>query len=341
MLRYHKSFSSPVQTSVDELVALRDLASVLKRSSRRRVKASQTGAVMSKILGRGLDFAEVRNYQAGDDVRMIDWNVTARTGTAHTKLFVEERERPVFLVIDHRSDMRFATRGMFKSVLAARLAALLGWGAIAHNDNVGGMVFTDQRHLEVKPQAGRRGLMMLFRAIEKAQGLHATQPQSDGQIDSQQVADAGETRSQTDLAQQLSRLRHIVPTGCSIFIFSDFSGFDQKCESAMGPLLQRCDVLAVMINDPLDLSLPPAGHYAMADAGGKPAAGTAGKKLQRVGIATHHKNINAHYVQHQQNINNNLERFFSRRRGRFVAVATNDDISDLGAMLMHQASLSS
>jgi len=103
------SFKSPVATSLDELVKLRGAANALQRRVRRKSAAPMNGGSVSRRLGRGLDFSEVREYQPGDDVRMIDWKVTARTGSAQTKLFVEERERPVLLVVDQSSSMRFGT----------------------------------------------------------------------------------------------------------------------------------------------------------------------------------------------------------------------------------------
>ena len=274
------------------------------------MRSGQVGPSASKILGRGLDFAEVRSYQPGDDVRMIDWNVTARTGDAHTKLFVEERERPFFLVVDARSGMRFATQRMFKSAFAARLAAILGWCAVSHNDCVGGLVFADAKHLEARPQAGRRGLMTLFRAIVEAQ---------------EQDPDSA---SATSLSRQLARLRHIAPTGCSICILSDFAGFDEKAESALGPVLQRCDVLAVMLSDPLDIALPPAGLYTVVNKG------------RRTAISTHQRDTAAQYKQQQQDRKERLKQFFSRRRARFIQLSTTDDLGDAVALLLQQASLS-
>ncbi len=322
-------FKSPVTVSLDELVLLRELAGALQRGSKRRVRTGRTGAAVTKILGRGLDFAEVRSYQPGDDVRMIDWKVTARSGDAHTKLFVEERERPFFVVIDARSAMHFATQKMYKSVLAARLGALLGWSAVAHNDCVGGLVFTEQRHFEVKPQAGRRGLMSLFRAIVNA---HA-----DASIDSSitaggqtnPVAGQGKQSHRSSMSGQFRRLRHLAPTGCSICILSDFNGFDEKSMSALGPLLQRCDVLAAMINDPLELSLPDAGQYCVTDA------------YKRVGISTRNKVRQAEYAESQQALIENVSEFFSRRRGRFTAVSTNDDIAAIAIGLLQQTALGS
>lgn len=114
-------FASPASTSLEELLNLRGAAMAMQRQVRRKSAAPQSGGSVSRRLGRGLDFAEVREYQAGDDVRMIDWKVTARSGAAHTKLFVEERERPVLLLVDFRANMRFGTRGMYKSMLAAQI----------------------------------------------------------------------------------------------------------------------------------------------------------------------------------------------------------------------------
>jgi len=303
-------FGSPVAISLDELVRLRELSSVLARGVKRRVKSGQSGPAATKILGRGLDFAEVRGYQPGDDVRMIDWKVTARSGSTHTKLFVEERERPFFLVIDARSTMRFATQKMFKSVLAARLAALLGWSAVAHNDCVGGLVFSDTRHYEFKPRSGRRGLMSLFRAMVKAQ------------------ADVASPSHGQSLASHLLRLRLLAPTGCSICVLSDFSGFDDKSASAMGTVLQRCDVMAGMINDPLELALPQSGHYAVRDAD------------TRLGISTHDTQAQVSYAEQQQQLIDSVSEFFSRRRAGFMNISTNDDIASLATELIRQVALS-
>ena len=243
-MRDRFDFASPASTSLDELVQLRGAAQALQRQVRKKSAAPLSGGSVSRRLGRGLDFAEVREYQPGDDVRMIDWKVTARSGKAHTKLFVEERERPVLLVVDFRASMRFGTRGMYKSVLAARLAALLGWCAVASHDRVGGFVFTDDWHSEIRPQAGRRGLMALFRAIHHSQ-LRIP------------------TRGGDQLAKSLGRLRHGVHSGSTVVLLSDFEGFDDKARSSLGGVLQTLDMVAVQICDPLDYTLPKPGKYPM------------------------------------------------------------------------------
>ncbi|MBX2824627.1 MAG: DUF58 domain-containing protein [Gammaproteobacteria bacterium] len=307
-MRVAETFDSPATTSVDELVALREAALALKRGSRQKPRTEIAGGFTSKALGRGLDFAEVRLYQPGDDVRMIDWKVTARTSQAHTKLFVEERERPFFLVVDCRSSMRFATRKMFKSVMAARLAAIAGWCAVGAGDRVGGVVFGDHHHVEIKPQSGRRGLLLLFRAIEQAHR----------DADDNAATEAG-------LLPQINRLRHLVHAGSSVCLFSDFTGFDAACESALGSLARTTDLLGVWLEDPFDHNLPPAGRYTLADAVGRLSIDTSAEKVRRF------------YQHRHQQRNLSLQRIFSANRSRLLTLSTDLDFIDAANQLLHRS----
>lgn len=295
------TFDSPVATSLDELVQLRSAAHALQRKVRRKTAAPMTGASVSKRLGRGLDFAEVREYQPGDDVRMIDWKVTARSGRAHTKMFVEERERPVLLVVDFRASMRFGTRGMFKSALAARLASLLGWCAVGGQDRVGGFVFSDDTHSEIRPQAGRRGLMAVFRAIQQTQ--------------SHQSSAGGE-----QLGDTLSRLRQGVHGGSTVVILSDFSGFDERSRSALGSVLQSLDVVAVQVCDPLDFTLPPPGEYAFRSNNGIEAS--------RLLMKVRSKRQQADYRERFENRQQDLQTLFASNRHYFTTALTSDSLID-------------
>jgi len=300
-------FASPASTSLDELVSMRDQANALRRNTRKKSAAPATGPAMSRRLGRGLDFAEVREYQAGDDVRMIDWKVTARTGKTHTKLFVEERERPVMLVVDFRSHMRFGTQGMFKSVMAARLSALIGWTANNNQDRVGGFVFTDDWHTEIRPRSGRRGLMNFFRGIAQAQ-MHA--PSGD--------------RGQ--LADTLSRLRTAVHAGSTVVIFSDFIGFDEQAQLAMGNLLQRLDLLAVHIVDPIEGRLPDAGRYSLS--GMHSQAGDA------LAIDTSSKAHTQRYLEGQIKHQQAVADFFSAHGHVYIRALTSQPLLDVAARIL-------
>ena len=150
-----------------QLKPLIDLASkaTLMNIQRGRIKANQSGGYASRFKGRGMEFDEVRQYQAGDDVRTIDWRVTARTNKTHSKVFHEERERPVFISVDMRAAMQFATQGVFKSVQAANIAALIAWAAQSNGDKVGGQVFAQHGCQELKPAAGRASVLHFLNAL--------------------------------------------------------------------------------------------------------------------------------------------------------------------------------
>ena len=156
---------SGIEVDVDDLIGLRFRAQRLELGIARRARQTMTGAHDSRFRGRGMEFAESRIYQPGDDVRSIDWRVTARTGRPHTKLFQEERERPVILLVDLGASMFFGTRKAFKSVLAAETAALIAWAAMHGGDRVGALVAGRSAHMELKPVAGRRGVLRVLRAL--------------------------------------------------------------------------------------------------------------------------------------------------------------------------------
>jgi len=311
--RVSLDFASPASTSLDELVRLRTAAQAMQRQVRKRSAAPMSGGSVSRRLGRGLDFAEVREYQPGDDVRMIDWKVTARSGKTHTKLFVEERERPVLLVVDFRAGMRFGTQGMYKSVLAARLAALLGWCAVASHDRVGGFVFTDDWHDEIRPQSGRRGLMSLFRAIHHSQ---------------QRIP----RRGGDQLASTLQRLRHGVHGGSTVVLLSDFDGFDDAAHAALGSALQSLDVMAVHICDPLDANLPPAGRY--------PMISRAGQTQKRFMLSVSGRGERENYRLAFEERADSVRSLFARQGHFYTLAMTNGSLRDTATAIMARQPLS-
>jgi len=304
-------FAPPVSTSLEELLLLRGAATALRRKVKRKSAAPQSGGSVSRRLGRGLDFAEVREYQPGDDVRMIDWRVTARTGKTHTKLFVEERERPILLLIDFRSNMRFGTRGMYKSMLAVRLAALLGWCAVAAHDKVGGFVLTDDWHCEVRPQSGRRGLMGLFRGITEAQ-QRSTEVAND------------------QFVKTLNRLRHGVHAGSTVVILSDFAGFDEQARATLGSSLNAMDVIGVHVCDPLDYSLPPPGQYPIRATGSGTASDKSSSLVLSVGSQSERTRYANAFAARQQS----LQSVFAQQRHRYLCVSTHESVVDSAARVL-------
>src|SRR5690606_13561386 len=155
---------SPVAVTLRDLLELRGPGEALTINAP-RVRVVTSGAHLSPYKGRGIEFDESRPYQPGDDLRTIDWRVTARTGKPHTKIFREERNRPVIVWLDLRKPMLFATRGAYKAVRAAELAMLVGWSAIANGDRLGGLVFAEGAHHELRPALGGRAALRFAQAV--------------------------------------------------------------------------------------------------------------------------------------------------------------------------------
>ncbi|MBT8086671.1 MAG: DUF58 domain-containing protein [Gammaproteobacteria bacterium] len=223
-----------------------------------RVNSLQTGAYVSHFRGRGMEFDESRPYQPGDDPRSIDWRVTARSTTAYTKLFREERERPVLIVIDLRSGMHFATRGCFKSVNASRAGALLAWSAHHRGDRLGGLIFGDTTHRELKPRLGRQAAL---RFIHELAGHPDWAPPTNGAVEE-------------PLTHAMSALRRVARPGSLVVIVSDFSDFTRKAQSYLSSVARHNEVLAVFMNDPLERELPPPGRYRLVASDGELAIDT-------------------------------------------------------------------
>ena len=231
-----------MHSTLDELVGLQSLAALVS-SRKRRTAARQQGTAPSKHFGRGLDFAEVREYHAGDEVRMMDWNVTARTGRAHIKVFMEERERPVLFVVDQTASMNFGTRGMFKSAMAVRLAALLSWCALAGGDRIGGVVAFPEHVLRVKPAGERRGLLRLLRVLAASNG---------GDV-------PGAMATDHTLLRALQQARSMAPSGSRLVLISDFLTVDNSIEQEIQGLLRRVEITPVCVQDALEHALPKRG----------------------------------------------------------------------------------
>ncbi len=234
--------SERVSANLDMLLKLARPAASLN-SFKSRIRAIQSGGYLSRTKGRGMEFDEVRLYQPGDDIRSIDWRVTARTGKTHTKLFREERERPIFISVDYRASMQFATRGVFKSVQAAKLAGILAWVAQRHGDRIGGQIFTDNSCHELKPHHGKQAVLHFFNALVKP-----------------------ETKQMPiDLEQVMGRLSHHVKPGSLVYIISDFRGMNHHIENYLAKLARHCDVTLILVYDPLESHLPEKGRYRFTD----------------------------------------------------------------------------
>ncbi len=241
-----------VRVSLAALIALHRSAESLALKPG-RIRALASGGYHSPFKGRGMEFDEVRPYMQGDDVRTLDWRVTARTGRPHTKLFREERERAVLLWIDLRSPMFFATRGAFKAVRAAQAAALLGWSAVRQGDRLGALLFSEQSHVELRPKRGKPPLLHLLRQIALHDAWQVRTPVRDPGVGAEA------------LIRALSRLRRVAQPGSLIILLSDFARLNEQGSAHLVQLARHSDLVLADIHDPLEADLPPPGRYRVSD----------------------------------------------------------------------------
>ncbi|HEX2079132.1 MAG TPA: DUF58 domain-containing protein [Longimicrobium sp.] len=228
------------------------LAEVMRQVRRidlrtRGLVASQfTGEYHSVFKGQGIEFVEVRAYVPGDDVRTIDWNVSARTDQTFVKKYVEERELTVLLAVDLSASQRFGTRGRFKSEMVPEVAATLAMSAVRNNDRVGLMVFTDRVEAFVPPQKGRRHALRILR------DLLVFRPAGRG----------------TELAAALEHARRVLRSRSIVFLVSDFqlaADARTRFERALRGLAARHDVIPVVLADPGDAAVPEVGVLRVMD----------------------------------------------------------------------------
>ena len=214
-----------------------------------RVLGTQSGLKLSKQKGRGVDFAEVRLYQAGDDVRSIDWRVTARRNRTHTKVFREERERPTLIFCDQTQSLFFGSRRRLKSVAAAEAAARLAWQTLHDNDRVGGLVVGNAGYAVHKP---KRSIKSTARYLNDV-AIYNNQLSRGGQADEAQLSEA------------LIALRRLAHTGFRIVLISDFATQPERWKDAIQALARRNQLTVVQVYDPLELALPEADLYTVTD----------------------------------------------------------------------------
>jgi uncharacterized protein (DUF58 family) len=211
--------------------------------TKRLVNDSYAGEYQSVFKGKGMEFDEVRPYQFGDEIRTIDWNVTARTGQPYVKRFVEERELTVMLLVDASASEDFGSVSRFKRELAAELTAVLSFAATTNNDKVGLLIFTDQIELFIPPRKGRHHVLRLIRE------LLAFEPKSRG----------------TDIGMALETANQILKRRSIIFLVSDFLADPSSYQKALALSNRRHDLIAVDLHDPLETDIQPVGLIALED----------------------------------------------------------------------------
>lgn len=294
-----------IEATLAELVALR-IHARRGAAQQPRLSAAPAGGRIHGTATRGMEFSESRPYRAGDDVRSVDWRQSARRGAPYTKLFQEERERPVQVLVDLGRSMRFGTRVAFKSVLAARAAALLAWQAVAWGDRIGGIVCDGEALREVRPQARQHGALVLLQQIAAAGAtLPASVPAS----------------APAPLAAALPAFRRSLRPGSVAFVLSDFHGLDAGMADGIAALAERNDVVLVQIYDACEAQAPAPGVYGVTD----------GEQSMTLDLRS--AAARADYAAPFAARRASLERLARHPRVRLLPLATHDDPAAIQACL--------
>jgi len=266
MTQSQENNQHPAIASLSEMVKLRYAARELTGFPRIQARQMMAGGHRSRFRGRGMDFEEVRIYQPGDDVRSIDWRVTAKTQTPHTKIFREERERPVLVVSDLRSSMFFGSQRL-KSVVACEISAALAWAGLNANDRVGGLVFGAQHQAEVKSRRSHHAVLQFIHELQDF---------------SQQLLEpaADQHQQKLSLAHILEEARRFTLPGTTIFIVSDFHDFDQECERHLFELARHGNLNFCHVYDSIETELPEPALYAVSDGEHQRLLDTGNKRLR-------------------------------------------------------------
>jgi uncharacterized protein (DUF58 family) len=228
-----------VYAGLDQLIRIQFKARDFSFQPRQPVTSVLSGRYASRLRGRGLDFEELRRYIPGDDIRTMDWKVTARTRSPHVRVYTEEKDRAVLLLVDQRQNMFFGSRDRLKSVTAAELTALAAWRALDVGDRIGAIIFNDTEMAEVRPRRSRNTVMQILGEVVRqnhALSADSTVPANPGQLNA-----------------ALEKARLLAPHDVLVVIISDGMGTDAATERLTAGLVEHNDVLMLLVHDPLRL----------------------------------------------------------------------------------------
>lgn len=278
------------------MVALRHSARYLSLFPRRQATAATAGGYRSRFRGRGMDFDEVRPYQGGDDIRTIDWRVTARTNTPHTKIFREERERPVLIAADLRSPMFFGSQRL-KSLVVSEIAVALSWAGIRANDKLGAMIFSPEQQRDIRGRRSHHNVLQLIRCLEEA-CKDLLKPAAD--------RDNFETITEN--------IRRSAVPGTAVVIISDFHDIDRHSEKHLFQLARHCDLTLISVFDPLENELPPPGIYPVKDGS------------RRLQLNTKNSQLRQKFQQQRQQQKSTLKAMSNRLGAALLEISTQDQV---------------
>ena len=243
--------SHNIYADINELRRLQYLAKGFSFLPKQPVTSLLSGKNVSKLRGRGLNFEELRHYQPGDDIRSMDWKVTRRTGKPHIKVYTEERERNVYLVVDQRSSMFFGSTKKMKSVIAAEVAALIAWRIADTGDRVGAVVYGDDSSHVIPAKRGRSHVInVLTELVKQNKQLKA----------GTKIADASGS-----LNSVLSKLTQVCANNCLVIFIGDGHGWDVKSTNIIKKISQHNEIIACHVYDPLEQELPKMPQMIVSD----------------------------------------------------------------------------
>lgn len=329
-------------TNIEALLSLRYIAKDLSLQTRKKSVAMMDGDSRTSFRGRGMEFSEVRPYQAGDDIRNIDWRVTARTQKPYTKLFQEERERPVYILVDQRAPMFFGSVNEFKSVHAAKLAAIIGWTALANNDRIGALIFSDCERTDSRARRGKHAVLELLHQlfaynqkltspVYSAENItdDTTQRTMQERVEqAKQYAPFSEDQSgrkktveRNTLESMIKNLRRVAKPGSAVFIISDFHDFTDSCSEPLSMLARHTDTTMVQIFDTLEQVLPLDKSLSLSNGG------------QRLNIAGQSREFSEAFTQSFEQNRCNIRQACNKTGVSFTSISTADTIEDVAADL--------
>ncbi|MDC1255961.1 DUF58 domain-containing protein [bacterium] len=244
--------TSGIGLTIDELIQYQSKSSLINLAGARNLHGKMSGNYLARSKGRGMEFDEVRHYQNGDDIRAIDWRVTARTGKTHTKIFREEIERPVLIATDLSTNMLFGSKLLFKSVQAAHLASLVAWHAKGRGDRIGGIVFNEYQHSELKPRSRQQGVLHY---------LHTLMTTHENSQHPQVVPKQANSSEQTNVhalsfEKNCMRIRQIARPGSLVYLITDGHHINQEAIRHLSHVSRHCELVVCLISDPLEHALP-------------------------------------------------------------------------------------
>ena len=254
-------FTNGVQVTINELLPYQTKTKLIDIAATKNLHSKLSGNYLSRSKGQGMEFDEVRHYQTGDDVRAIDWRVTARTGKTHTKLFREEVERPVLIATDLTASMKFGSQLLFKSVQASHVASLIAWHVKARGDRIGGIVFNNSDHCELKPRSRKAGVLHYLHALSQIdkQTVNITNDKdnaTDNSLDNQVPSEPPHHAFEDNCA----RLRQLSRPGTLVYLITDGQHINESALRHLTKISQHCELVVCLISDPLEYQLPQSSY---------------------------------------------------------------------------------